>query len=210
MVVDGAKLVEVIKNYAAQYCAHKSLPFTAAVMALDCVCATLSTIVTDSISEKSISDLFKHGYKAEATIIKKLKYVCTHADVGGKRKAYAEAGSEHKRSRLRQHRTTISKRVKKIGDKILSKKASYLESCPFVGLVVDEGHNWKRSCPVYAATISYDHEFQWRVQFLGQADCEGKKNGENIFDLVKNIFIGAGLFAVYKKIVSRGQMAQAL
>ena len=73
-----------------------------------------------------------------------------------------------------------------------------------MGLIVDEGNNWKRSCPVYAATISCDHEFRWRVQFLGQADCEGKKNGESIFDLVKNIFIGAGLLAVYNKIVSAG------
>ena len=66
-------MVEEIKNYAAQYCAAKSLPFTPAVMALDCVCATLSTIVTDSISQKSISDLFAHGHKAEATVIKKIE-----------------------------------------------------------------------------------------------------------------------------------------
>ena len=195
----------MIQNYAAQYCAAKSLPFTAAEMALDCVSAALTTIANSgTISAKSITHLQIHGHKVEAEMMKRLKYVTELTDVGGKRKLDTSASGSNKRVRVRQHRTNIAKKVNKLGDRILSKKASYLESCPFVGLIVDEGNNWKRSCPVYAATISCDREFRWRVQFVGQADCEGKNNGESIFDLVKNIFIVAGLLAVYKKIVSAG------
>ena len=73
-----------------------------------------------------------------------------------------------------------------------------------MGVIVDEGNNWKRSCPVYTATISCDPEFHWRIQFVGQDDCEGKKTGESIWELVKDIFIVAGLLAVYMKIVSAG------
>ena len=126
---------------------------------MDCVCAALSTIVKDSISQKSITNLFVYGHTAEATTLKNLKYVSTHADVGGKRKAEAPSSSGHKRSRLRQHRTAVAKRVHKLGDEILVKKTDYLESCPFVGVIVNEGNNWKRSCPVYTATISCDPEF---------------------------------------------------
>ena len=41
-VLNGEKIVSRIKNYASQYCAVKSLPFTAAAMALDCVCVACS------------------------------------------------------------------------------------------------------------------------------------------------------------------------
>ena len=36
-ITDGAETVKLIQDYAAQYCVSKSLPLTAAVMALDCV-----------------------------------------------------------------------------------------------------------------------------------------------------------------------------
>ena len=202
---DGGKIVKAIQDYASQYCAAKSLPFTTAVMAMDCVCATLTTITcNNSISQTSINDLQVNGHKVEAASLKKLKYVLTHCDVGGKRKADAKPNSDHKRSRLRLHRTTISQRVKKLGDSILSLKADYLETCPYVGLIIDEGNNWSRACPLYAATMSCDREFRWRVQFMGQANCEGKKDGESIWKLVKQIFVAAALLHVYKKICAAG------
>ena len=63
--VSGEKLCNLIKDYASQYCVAKSLPFTAAAMALDCICAALSTVVDGSISEASIIALDKKGHKRE-------------------------------------------------------------------------------------------------------------------------------------------------
>lgn len=124
------------------------------------------------------------------------------ADVGGKRKSGTDI--DHKRVRVRQCRTTIAKKVKKLGDTILGIKSTYLATCPFVGLIIDEGNNWSRSCPIYAATISCDFEFRWRIQFVGQADCGGKKDGASIWKLVKQIFVANGLGHVYIKICSAG------
>ena len=41
---DGATVVNLVKNYAAQYAAAKSLPFTASEYALDCVSAAVTTV----------------------------------------------------------------------------------------------------------------------------------------------------------------------
>ena len=173
-------------------------------MALDCVSVTLSTIVKDSITATSIANLLSHGHKSEAATMKTLKYVSTHADVGGKRKVDATGNSDRKRCRVRQHRTTISKRVQKISSVIISLKGSYYTQCPFVGVILDEGNNWRRSCPVYVATITCDSQFRWRIQFVGQADCVGRKDGESIFNLVKKIFSDHGWHTVYNQIVSAG------
>ena len=98
-------------------------------------------------------------------------------------------------------RTTIAKRVMKIDNDVMKQKAEYLSSCLFVGLIIDEGNNYRRSCPVYAATISCDREFHWRIMYVGQADCEGKKDGESIFKLVHKIFVDVGLEVVWEKIL---------
>jgi len=194
----------MIQNYAAHYCATKSLPFTAAVMALDCVSAALKTIVTETISAKSISHLQSNGCRVEADIMKRLKYVTAQADVGGGKRKLDTASRRTKRTRVRRSRVTIARKVNKLGDKIVGLKSSYLATCPFVGLIVDEGNNWSRSCPIYAATISCDWEFRWRIQFLGQADCGGRKDGENIWKLVKEIFVTNGMEHIYHKISSAG------
>ena len=39
---------------------------------------------------------------------------------------------------------------------------------------------------------------------MGQANCEGKKDGESIWKLVKQIFVAAALLHVYKKICAAG------
>ena len=67
-----ARAEDVIKRvttYASQYGVSKSLPFTATVMALDCVAATLNTIVTADISTKAITLLQKSGHQQEVTHI---------------------------------------------------------------------------------------------------------------------------------------------
>lgn len=143
-------------------------------------------------------------------MMKQLQFVTTHHDNGGrrveaKRKAdKLSSKTRSKRSRFRLHRTNVSKRIGKVAEQIKSLKSSYLCNCPFVGIIIDEGNNWSRSCPVYTATITCDNEFRWRIQFVGQADCQGNKTGEGIFTLVKQIFVETGLEVVYKKITAAG------
>ena len=139
--------------------------------------------------------------------MKKLQHVSTLIDVGGapkKRKPDGTALPRAKRSRLRLHRTNVSKRVRRIGDGIQSLKAEYLAECLYVGLIIDEGNNFSRTCPLYVGVISCDAEYNWRIQYIGQADCQGKKTGEAIYQLVKKIFINAGLKDVWEKICSCG------
>ena len=38
--------------------------------------------------------------------------------------------------------------------------------------------------------------------FIGQANCSGKKNGQSIHELVKQVFIDAGMLDIYEKIMS--------
>jgi len=64
----GEEVVNLIKDYASQYCVAKSLPFSAASMALDCVCAAVSTIVPGGdISKDAIAALEKGGHKHEVS-----------------------------------------------------------------------------------------------------------------------------------------------
>ena len=65
LLPDGAKVIDMVKNYATQYCTSKSLPFSAAVMALDCVSAAVSSVIGDSISQQAIDVLVKNGHKKE-------------------------------------------------------------------------------------------------------------------------------------------------
>lgn len=140
--------------------------------------------------------------------MRNLQYVSTFADVGGRKrnkaadKAADKTGEpRQKRSRLRLHRTNVPKRVRKIAARVQTMKAEYLMNCPYVGLIIDEGNNYRRSCPLYAAVISCDSDYNWRIQYVGQADCQGKKTGQSIFELVKQIFVDAGLKEVWDKLM---------
>ena len=53
---------------------------------------------------------------------------------------------------------------------------------------------------VYTACISCDAEFNWRVQFIGQEDCEGNKDGEAIWKLVKKTFVDQGFADIWEKL----------
>ena len=89
--------------------------------------------------------------------MRNLKYVSTFTDVGGavpeKRKTGdAKTGEPRpKRSRLRLHRTNVPKRVRKMAARVRNMKGDYLDKCPYryVGLIIDEGNNFRRSCPLY-------------------------------------------------------------
>ena len=93
----------------------------------------------------------------------------------------------------------MARRVSKLGSNILKQKAEYLARCRYVCIIVDEGNNFSGSCPLYLSTISCDPEFNWRVMFIGQANCAGRKDGRSIHDLVKKIFVDAGMEHIYRK-----------
>ena len=200
-----------MKNYASQYAAAKSLPFTSAQMALDCVSASFSTAFGNvPPNPKAIAELMQRGHKAEADALRKIMYVCQHVDTGGKaaagskRKGNPKKPSRKKRSRFRLYRTSVVRRVKNMADEVLKQKVEFLLKCPYVGLILDEGNNFKRSCPIYVAVIACDREFNCKIMFVGQADCEGKKDGASIHALTRKIFEDAGMIEVYKKIVAAG------
>ena len=217
---DGNEVVDAVKNYASQYAAAKSLPFTAAQMALDCVSASFSTVFGNvPPNPKVIAKLMAEGHKEEAKALRKIMFVTEHVDVGGrnKRKAETDVGGQKKRtaksakdkprskrSRFRLHRTNVVKRIAKMADKVLQEKIKFLLGCKYVGIILDEGNNYKRSCPLYVAVIACDSEFNWRIMFIGQGDTAGKKDGASIHKLVRKIFVDTGMLEVYKKICSGG------
>ena len=141
----------------------------------------------------------------QARMMRQLQFVTTLADSGGRSETPPRPKKrKHGRNRFRLHRTNVAKRLRKMSDRIVLIKAKYLEACPFVGIIVDEGNNWSRNCPLYAATITCDREFRWRIQFVGQQNCEGRKDGEGVWSLVKTIFLEASLEVVYNNIFSAG------
>ena len=214
--LDAAEMVTRIKDYAAQYCASKSLPFTAAEMAMDCVSAAMNTLFPEAADNKTIDKLLAEGHKVEANLLRRVNLMRTRVDVGGAtanskpskkrkkggsaKKAAKAKRKKMKRSRMRMHRTSVSKRVGKLGDEILRQKKEYLLKCKFVGLIIDEGNNFARHCPIYAATISCDPEFNWRIQYIGQEETEGRKDGESIYKLTRKIFFKQGLEEVWRRI----------
>ena len=201
-----------VKDFASQYCAAKSLPFSAAEMALDVVAAAVNSMFPEGASETTINHLLAEGHRHEANLLRRINIMRSHVDMGGKQTKRKAGGStkkgsakkrvklRKKRNRFRLHRTSVSKRVRKLGGEILKHKADYLAGCKFVGLIIDEGNTFARRCPIYAATISCDPEFNWRIQYIGQADTEGRKDGESIFKLVKKIFFDLGLQEVWEKL----------
>lgn len=205
---DGKACVDSVKNYASQYAAAKSLPFTAAQMALDCVSAAFSTTFGNvPLNPKAIATLIQAGHKAEANALRKTMYLTEHVDVGGrqKRKAVSEKKPKRaKRSRFRLHRTNVSRRVAKMANEVLQQKIHFLLGCDYIGLIVDEGNNYSRSCPLYVAVLACDKEFNCRTMFIGQADTAGRKCGESIHALVRKIFVDAGMLEVYEKICAAG------
>ena len=212
----GADIVARVQDYAVQYCATKSLPFTAATMALDCVSAAVNTLIPQQFSPVFIAGLMSNGHTSEVKTIRHINYVAQAVDTGGsvagveKRKStQMKSGVKKKRirskrSRFRLHRTNVARRVSRMSVKILKAKAEYLSRCHYVGLIIDEGNNFSGSCPLYVSTISCDPEFNWRVMFIGQADSAGRKDGKSIHELVKEVFVDTAMEDVYKKIVSAG------
>ena len=181
-------------------------------MALDCVSAAINTLVPKQFSAKVIAQLTANGSKSEAKTVRHINFVKQAVDPGGrvdgfipqKRKASGKHVAKKKKARrtrnkFRLSRTSVARRVTRLGAKVLKQKAEYLARCRYVGIIVDEGNNFSGSCPLYLSTISCDPEFNWRIMFIGQANCAGRKDGRSIYDLVKQIFVDAGMEHIYRK-----------
>ena len=77
-------IVKRVQDYAIQYCAAKSLPFTAATMALDCVTAAVNTLVPKQFSPTAIAELISNGHRSEAKMLRHINYAAKAVDTGGK------------------------------------------------------------------------------------------------------------------------------
>ena len=87
-IAAAADIIARIQDYAVQYCATKSLPFTAATMALDCVSAAINTLVPKEFSAKAVAQLMANGNKSEAKTIRHLNVVKQSVDPGGRGEGY--------------------------------------------------------------------------------------------------------------------------
>ena len=197
--VDGNELIKRIQNYVSQNVAARSFPFTAGEMALDCVAATLSTITGDKSLKRGAVDLLnRSGMRDEAAAMRNLLITSGYKNSGGP----TPTKSPTKRRRIQLRRGAIKKRIKILGDDVQTLKREFLKACPYITIVIDEGNNWSKECPLYVAVIACTPEFQWRIMFIGQENCSGKKDGHSIHVLVKKIFCDTGMGDIYSKIVS--------
>ncbi len=198
--VKGKEVVRRIQNYVAQNVAARSLPFTAGEMTLDCVSAALCTIAgPDPLSEKAVDVLTQAGLSNEAAAFFKLRYASGARNPEGPSPKQCKT---RKRRRLQLRRGAIKKRIKVLGEDAQTLKKKFLTSCPYITIVIDEGNNWGKACPLYLAVIACNVHYEWRIMFIGQADCSGKKDGASIHKLVKGIFARSNMSDVYDKIAS--------
>ena len=171
--VKGKEVVRRIQNYVAQNVAARSLPFTVGEMTLDCVSAALCTIAgPDPLSEKAVDVLTQAGLSNEAAPFFKLRYASGARNPEGPSPKQCKT---RKRRRLQLRRGAIKKRIKVLGEDAQMLKKKFLTSCPYITIVIDEGNNWGKACPLYLAVIACNVHYEWRIMFIGQADCSGKK-----------------------------------
>ena len=197
---DAKSVVERIKTHVAQSVAHASLPFTAGEMTCNCITAAISTITSSNdVDEKAIDLLQRSGHSNEAKVLRRLRHVNGNNNVSGGK---GNKGTGIKRKRLQMSRITVHKRVRMVAKTVQQKKKEFLMKCPFITIVIDEGNNWSRECPLYVAVIACSPEFEWRTMFIGQSNCAGKKNGASLYRLVKQIFTDTCMEEVYQKVFS--------
>ena len=159
------------------------------------------------ISQQSVEHLRK-DFPNESHALNMLRFCNGIITARGRRSASAvkdEHGvcSPTKRRRIQMCRVTVAKRVGIIGAKVLSQKKTFLQSCPNVTLIIDEGNCWSKACPLYVATMSCNAYFEWRCMFIGQAETSGKKDGKSIHVLVKGVFVKTDMIEdIYPKLNS--------
>ena len=201
-------MVKRVHNYVAQQVAARSMSFTAGEMTLDCVCATLTTITDDKpIKRKAMDVLTLAGFVDEAVSLFRLKYLTAQVDTSSSPnvKPFPTATPSrrfNKRRRIQRKRASVKRKILELGRDVQKLKHEFLSGCPYITIVIDEGNNWSKECPLYVAVIACTMQFEWRIMFIGQADCCGKKDGKSIHQLVKQVFVDAGMSDIYEKIMS--------
>ena len=112
--VKGEEVVRRIQNYVAQNVAARSLPFTAGEMALDCVSASLCTIVgAKPLSDEAVRLLTKAGLVHDAAALHRLKFVAASRNSEGGPRASPDAKTAsppRKRVRVQLRRNAVQKR----------------------------------------------------------------------------------------------------
>ena len=199
----GEEVVHRIQDYVAQHVAARSLPFTAGEMALDCISAALCSVIGDrQIDEKSVDLLVRKGHSEDASVLSRLRYVGGAVKRGGLYTDTTEGENSAKRRRVQLRRGAVKKRVSSLATKVRRLKHEFLKDCVYITLVIDEGNNYSKNCPVYVAVIACSPTFEWRIMYVGQANTSGKKDGRSLHQLVKKVFFDTGMEDIYKKIVS--------
>ena len=171
--IKGEEVVSRIQNYVAQNVAARSLPFTAGEMALDCVSASVRTIVGEKpLSDEAVKLLSKEGLVHDAAALHRLKYVAGTRNKAGpaspKSPDVNAASPPRKRVRVQLRRNSVKRRIKVLGDKVVELKLEFLRKCPFIALIIDEGNNWSKACPLYVAVLACSSTFEWKIMFIGQ------------------------------------------
>ena len=87
----------------------------------------------------------------------------------GIKKSQAEGPSGgRKRRRVQLRRGAIQKRIKILGQEVQELKREFLAKCPYITLIIDEGNNWSKTCPLYVAVLACSGNFECRIMFIGQ------------------------------------------
>ena len=187
------EITKRIQLYMAQQVASHSLPFTAGVVMADCVCASVSTVVGDAdLSPKALKKM-NNKFPTQTAVLRRLVNLGATQTVGKKSTL---------KMRVQMSAPTVRRRIWDLAQSTLDVKAHFLRHAPYVSCVIDEGNNWSKHCPLYAAAVACTTEFEFKAMFIGQEDCTGKKNAAKIYELTKKIFIDAGMEHVWLKIVS--------
>ena len=72
-----------------------------------------------------------------------------------------EKDSVTTRLREKTHSHTLGVDVQKL-------KHDFLSKSPYITLIIDEGNNWSKACPLYVAVLACSQSFEWRIMFIGQ------------------------------------------
>lgn len=93
---------------------------------------------------------------------------------------------------VRQHRTTISKRISDIADFVRLEVATLVANgCPFVGLMVDESQSRSQTDPCYVAIIFCTIDFKFGHHIVGQTDAANGSDGVSLAQQVEGVLTQA-------------------
>ena len=89
---------------------------------------------------------------------------------------------------VRQHRTTISKRISGIADFVRLEVATLIENgCPSVGFMADESQSRSQTDPCYVAIIFCTIDFLFGHHLVGQTDASNATDGVSLANQVEGV-----------------------